>query len=85
MARANKWKLSDKTRETLKELEEQRQRHNNFLKGKMQQIEAKGEKFEGIAKQIYNYKILMGWTVEDISRALNYSQSQVYRYQKMIV
>ena len=85
MARVNKWKLSGETRVALKELEEQRKRHNEFLRAKMLQIEAKAERFEGIAKQIYSYKVLMGWTVEDISRTLNYSQSQVYRYQKMIV
>jgi AraC-like DNA-binding protein len=85
MARVNKWKLSEETRGALRQLEEQRQRHNEFLRAKMKQIEAKGEKFDGIAKQIYNYKVLMGWTVGDVSRALNYSESHINRLYKKAV
>jgi AraC-like DNA-binding protein len=85
MQRVNKWKLNERSRAGLKELEEQRQRHNEFLRAEMQRIEAQAEKFEGLARQIYYYKNIKGWTIEDISRLLNYSNSQVNRIYKKAV
>ena len=85
LKRLEKYMLDAEIRNTLEELEEQRQNHNKLIIDKMQQIESKAEQLEEIPKQIYILKNINGWPVHKIATQLNYSEKSIHRIYKKAI